>query len=203
MSRLYLDCVYEGKQYILDDKQLIKACIKGDNKAQRMLYEAYGPKLMGLCLRYVPHREDAEEVFHDAMIKIFSNLSQFKAESSLKTWMGRIGINLAIDFLRKKKNLLFIEHIAGELPEMIEEEIEEPEFLNPETALQILNQLPHNLSLMINMFTIDGLSHAEIGDKLGISAEASRTRLKRAKTALAEITKKEILKHEKQSNGTL
>ena len=82
----------------MDEKNLIKACAKGDSTAHRMVYDKYGPQLMGLCMRYAGNREDAEEIFHDSLIKVFNNIKTFKYESSLKTWICRIGINTALDF---------------------------------------------------------------------------------------------------------
>ena len=62
---------------------------------------------MGVCMRYAGNREDAEEVFHDSLIKVFKNISKFNGNSGLKTWICRIGINTALDHLRKrKKNLI-------------------------------------------------------------------------------------------------
>ena len=96
----------------MDEKKLIQACCRGEIKAQKIVYEKFGPKLMGICLRYAGNREDAEEIFHDTFIKIFNNINKFKHESSFQTWISRIGINTALDFLRKRKKTLYLGYIS-------------------------------------------------------------------------------------------
>ena len=128
----------------MEEKDLIKACADGSSKAQRTLYEQYGPQLMGLCMRYGGNREDAEEIFHDSLIKVFKNLKTFKYESSLKTWINRIGINTALDFLRKRKKTLFLSHISDYNHEIVDSDIPAEVSLEAETAMKLLKTLPLN-----------------------------------------------------------
>lgn len=180
----------------MDDKSIIKACIKGDSNGQRELYDRYGPVLMGLCLRYAGNREDAEEIFHDTMMKVYRSIESFKGNSSLKTWICRIGVNTALDFLRKRKNALMIEHISDNALEIKETDVENEVSLEAEIAMKLLSQLNVNQQIIINMFVIDEMSHREIAEKLNISEEASRSQYSRAKRALAELVKKKIYKNE-------
>lgn len=180
----------------MDELALIKGCIKGDAKAQRSLYDTFGPILMGLCLRYTQNREDAEEIFHDAMMKVYRSIASFKGDSKLKTWICRIGVNTALDFLRKKKNALLIEHISDHVLEIKETDIEHEVSLAAETAMHLLKQLSVNQQIIINMFVIDEMSHREIATQLNISEDASRAQYSRAKRALAELVKKKLIKNE-------
>lgn len=163
-----------------------------------MLYEQYGGYLMSVCLRYAGNREDAEEVFHDTMMKVFDNIRSFKGNSSLRTWINRIGINTALDFLRKRKNALMIEHISDQVLEMKDNPIEEEISIEAETAMKVLQKLPVNQQIVINLFMIDGYSHKEIANQLNISEEASRSQYSRAKKQLSELVKTKLKLNEQQ-----
>jgi len=182
----------------LDEKNLIKACAKGDSTAHRMVYDKYGPQLMGLCMRYAGNREDAEEIFHDSLIKVFNNIKTFKYESSLKTWICRIGINTALDFLRKRKKTLFLSHISDYDHEIVDSDIPSEVSLEAETAMKLLKTMPVNQQVIINLFIIEEMSHREIAAQLGISEEASRVQLSRAKRVLSNIINTNITRNEHQ-----
>ncbi len=182
----------------MTEKELISSCCKQNSKAQKMLYEQYGGYLMSVCLRYAGNREDAEEVFHDTMMKVFDNIRSFKGNSSLRTWINRIGINTALDFLRKRKNALMIEHISDQVLEMKDNPIEEEISIEAETAMKVLQKLPVNQQIVINLFMIDGYSHKEIANQLNISEEASRSQYSRAKKQLSELVKTKLKLNEQQ-----
>lgn len=180
----------------MDEKKLIQACCRGEIKAQKIVYEKFGPKLMGICLRYAGNREDAEEIFHDTFIKIFNNINKFKHESSFQTWISRIGINTALDFLRKRKKTLFLGYISEHINEVEDYDIPKEISIEAETAMQLMKTLPMNQQVIINLFIIEDMSHREIAQELGISEEASRVQLSRAKKALVEVFNSKKSKNE-------
>lgn len=162
------------------------------------MYSRYGPFLMGLCVRYAGNREDAEEIFHDSMVKVYNNLERFKGESSLKTWINRVGVNTALDFLRKRKSALVVEHISDSALDIQDTDIDVEVSFEASMAMNLLSVLNLNLNqqIIINMYVIDEMSHKEIAAKLNISEEASRAQYSRAKRALAELVKMKLLKNE-------
>lgn len=180
----------------MDDKELIKACSKGNAKAQKLLYERYGPVLMGLCLRYAGNREDAEEIFHDSMMKVYHSIEKFKGDSSLKTWISRIGINSSLDFLRRKRNALLIEHISDNALDIKDTDVETEISFEAEVAMKLLKRMSVNQQIIINMYVVDEYSHKEIAEQLNISEEASRSQYSRAKRALTELVKNSLYKNE-------
>ena len=180
----------------MEEAAIIKGCINGDAKSQKALYDQFGPVLMGLCMRYAQNREDAEEIFHDALMKVFRSLDSFKGDSKLKTWISRIGVNTALDFLRKKKNALLVEHISDYALEIKDSDVEQDISLEAETAMKMMSQLSTNQQIIINMFVVDEMSHKEIAMQLNISEEASRAQYSRAKRALADLVTKKLLKNE-------
>ena len=182
----------------MTEVELIRQCKNGDSKAQRYLYDQYGPQLMGLCMRYTGLREDAEEVFHDSLIKVYHNLDKFQGNSSLKTWINRIGVNTALDFLRKQKNALLVEHISDNSFEIKDTMLEQEVSLEAEVAMKLMHKLPLNQQIIINLFVIDELSHKEIAAQLNISEEASRSQYSRAKRSLTELVKTKLNINEQQ-----
>lgn len=149
-------------------------------------------------MRYAGNREDAEEIFHDSLVKVFKNIVHFKGESGLKTWICRIGINSALDFLRKKKKTLFLGHISDQMAEIQDTDIPQEVSLEAETAMKLLKSMPVHQQVIINLFVIEEMSHKEIATELGISEEASRVQLSRAKKALAQIINSKSMRNEHQ-----
>jgi RNA polymerase sigma factor (sigma-70 family) len=181
---------------MFDLEKTIRACMKGDSRAQRVIYDHIGPRMMGLCLRYVANKDDAEEVFHDAMLKVFRHLDKYRGESSLNTWAGRIAVNTALDFLRKEKRQPITVNIADHEHEFAEaDEINELS-LTAETALQNIRKLNDSYQLLINLHIIEEFSHREIADMLKITEQASRSMLLRAKRALYQITLQSLQHHD-------
>ena len=84
------------------ERDLIQACINQERWAQKQLYESYYGLLMGICLRYANHSEDALDILHEGYIKIFKHLAKYKPGTSLSAWMRRIMVNTAIDYYRKE-----------------------------------------------------------------------------------------------------
>ena len=89
----------------IEDIQLAKMCARGDEKARKELYTRYAAGLYALCIRYVGDREFARDLMHDAMIKIFDTVGKYKPTGSLKSWCGRVTVNMVIDYLRKSKRM--------------------------------------------------------------------------------------------------
>ena len=153
---------------------------------------------MGLCMRYTSLREDAEEVFHDSLMKVYHNIGNFKGNSSLKTWINRIGVNTALDFLRKRKSALLVEHISDNALEIKDTDIDKEFSLEAEMAMQLMHKMPLNQQIIINLYAIDELSHREIAEQLNISEEASRSQYSRAKKTLTELVKTKLKTNEQK-----
>lgn len=161
---------------------LIKACIQQNPKAQREFYERFAPKMMGVCFRYARNRDDAEDMLQEGFVKIYQKLTAYKFQGSLEGWVRRIIVRTAIDMLRKQKhqqNEIDIDHAVGE--EVAEDAIDNLEL---EYLYRIIQALPTGYRLVFNLYAIEGFSHAEIGDQLGITASTSRSQYTRARSIL-------------------
>jgi RNA polymerase sigma factor (sigma-70 family) len=168
-----------------EETDLIRACINNERWAQKRLYEDHYSPMMALAMRYSGNNEDALDILHESFIKIFRNLHKYQTGTSLLSWMRKIIINTAIDFYRKDvkhraDELDAAKHVSTNIPDAISE-------LSSEEILGALQRLPHSYRSVFNMFVIEGYSHKEISDLLGINESTCRSNLVKARTKLKEI----------------
>ena len=172
----------------MEEQQLTQRLQRGDRAAQRELYDGYAGMLYAVCCRYMGRGEAAEDLLHDAFLKIFRSIGRFewRGEGSLSAWMRRVVINLALQQLRqagKKTRLHFDEEEQTE--ELEAPTAEEVEQLPQQVLLEMVSRLPEGYRTIFNMFCLDGFSHREIGEVLGISPKTSSSQLYRARQLLA------------------
>lgn len=166
---------------------MIKGCLNNDRTAQEHLYKRYYHAMMALCVRYTKDRNDALEILNDAFLKVFKRLIQYDAaKGSLYTWMKRIVINTAIDFLRKQQayHNMEVMLVDEEEPGIENEAVGK---MNGEELLKIIRQLPAVTRLVFNLYVVDGYNHREIGVMLGISEGTSRWHMSEARRRLKII----------------
>ena len=169
----------------IEDNQLARLCARGDEKARHELYTRYAADLFALCIRYVGDRELARDLMHDAMIKIFDSVGKYKPTGSLKSWCGRVAVNMVIDHLRKSRRLetVSIDQTQEKIPEPQNEEIAKI----PKTELmRMVGQLPETKRVIFNLFCVEGYSHKDIAEMLNIKEKTSSSLLFKARAQLAE-----------------
>jgi RNA polymerase sigma factor (sigma-70 family) len=173
------------KLYRTKEEDLIKGCLKGDRAAQKELYNLYSPRMFALCMRYTKDTMQAQDVMVTAFMKVFEKLSQFKSEGSFEGWIRRIMVNESLTFLRRQRSM----YIETDL----EVADREPDYqgladhLEAEDLLRIISELPAGYRVVFNMYAIDGYSHKEIAEQLGISENTSKSQLSRARTYLQKV----------------
>jgi RNA polymerase sigma factor (sigma-70 family) len=166
------------------EKHLIQKAKDGDSKSIEMLYKHFYGYAMSIALRYSNSREEACEIVNDSFMKAFDKLSHYSPDNSFKGWFRKILINTSIDYYRKNMKYFAVMNI-----EKADIEVSDPDIidrLSTEDILGILRELPELLRIVFNMYEIEGFSHNEIGDELGIPSSTSRTYLARAKKQLRE-----------------
>ena len=180
----------------MTDNQLIEACKKNSAKARSRLYHLYANKLLGICLRYTKNRYEAEDVLHDAFLKIYTKIDQFTGEGSFEAWLKRIATNTAIQYLRdrsKELKTMDIDEYDGNVVE--ETEIELPA-LSSAQLMELIQRLPNGYRLVFNMYVFEQMSHNDISEQLNISVGTSKSQLSRAKaflkTEILAITSKMV-----------
>lgn len=166
------------------------------------LFDKYAPMLRGVCLRYAKNTADADDLLQEGFIKILQNIGNFVETGSFKAWMKRIMVNQAINFLNKKKQIVFAELTGNENFEDEDDGDDnrktENRLMNasigPDQILQLIGELPEGYRMVLNLYVIDGFSHKEIADKLNISVNTSKSQLSRARKTLMDKANELILK---------
>lgn len=163
-------------------EELLAGCIRGDRICQKELYQKYYGKMMAVCYRYTNNREDARDIFHIGIMKVFKNLHNYQPSSSLDSWIRRIMINTAIDHYRKHKkhnNETDLEY-ASNTP-MNSHIVEQ---MSADEILKLVQRLSPGYRAVFNLYVIDGFTHKEIGEKLNISEGTSKSNLSKARAKL-------------------
>jgi len=168
----------------LDERILISKCISGNEKAQKLFYDTFANQMFRLCLRYTGDYHDAEDVMIIAFHKVFKNIRNFeyRGDGSLKRWVKTIMINESLMFLKSSRKFMFetIDNTHIQIADGIENTID------AEQIYQLILKLPDGYRTVVNLFIIDGLSHEEIANQLGISVNTSKSQLSRARALLKE-----------------
>jgi len=167
----------------ISESDLIKGCIEGDRRMQEELYRRFSPKMYAVCLRYANNSEDAQDLLQEGFIKIFRNLHRFRAEGSFEGWIRRVFVNTAIEHYRKKSAQL------SSVSEKEENTIEDTDItaldsLAEKDILNLIQELSPGYKTVFNLYVVEGYSHKEIGEMLGISEGTSKSQLARAKAIL-------------------
>lgn len=167
----------------MDDNTLVKKCLEGDQRAQRALFDKFAPKMLGVCIRYTKDIEEAQDVLQDGFVKVFTKLNKFSGEGVLEGWVRRIMVNTALDQIRK--NVKFQDDISLDKVDFkIEGDGHVIEQLMEEDLLKLINEMPPGYKAVFNMFAIEGYSHKEIADEMGISENTSKSQYSRARAYL-------------------
>lgn len=165
---------------------IFQSCKSGDAKGQRILYDLFKGKLMGLCRRYTRSREEAQDVLQESFIKIFKNFDQLNNPEKLESWMKSIAVRAAINHYHKGKVkeliIIDIDSVSNEIP-IFQTSIEH---LTDEYLISLVNALPDGCRLIFNLFAIEGYSHSEIATMLQISEGTSRSQFYYGKQLLKE-----------------
>ena len=166
---------------------ILDQCKKNNIQAQAKLYNWLSPKLLGLCIRYMQQRDDAEDVMQDSFVKIFSSLSSYKHEGSFEGWAKRIAVNTSLTALKKKNKIYFERNLT--IVENIEFNENEEEHITAAEIITCMDLLPLGYRTIINLFLIEEFSHKEISEKLNIGESTSRSQYTRARQALMKLLK--------------
>ncbi|MXV15585.1 RNA polymerase sigma factor [Hufsiella ginkgonis] len=166
----------------ISEAELIRKCKKGDLKSQELLYKQFYGYAMGVGLRYLDDRDDVLEIVNDAFIKVFKSISTFNEDLSFKAWFRKVLVNTALDRRRKNGRQVAITDIEDAAH--VGSQHTHIEVMSARDILNLLSILPEAQRTIFNLFEIDGYSHEEIGNMLGIPASSSRVYLGRAKDKL-------------------
>jgi RNA polymerase sigma factor (sigma-70 family) len=167
----------------MDHQKLVKDCLKGKSQAQRELYEHFAQTMLGVCYRYTRSVRDAEDVLQEGFIKVFLHLKQYKQEGELGAWIRRIMVNTALNYLKRNRKyqeeMFFTEEYLHPVTD------DDPVIrLQAKELADLIRQLPQGYQVIFNLHAVEGFTHVEIGEMLGISDGTSRSQYSRARNLL-------------------
>ena len=169
----------------MTEQELAQLCCKGDRRAQAELYTRYAARLLALCRRYCKDPDDAHDLMQDAVIKAIGRMDMytFRGSGSLYAWMSRIAVNMAVSRLRKNRlRFISIDREDGiDIPDPPPEDVMT---IPKDVMLDMVAGLPPMRRAIFNMYCIDGYSHKEIADMLGITEKGSASNLAKARNQL-------------------
>ena len=169
----------------MDQRQLVKDCIRQHAPAQERLYNEYAPAMLGVCYRYTKSLQDAEDVLQEGFVKVFLHLEDFRFTGDLGAWIRRIMVNTALNYLKKHKRYR-AEMVFEEAPLHPVTDQHPDCSLGARELAHLIRQLPTGYQTIFNLYAIEGYTHAEIGAMLGISEGTSKSQYARSRYLLME-----------------
>jgi RNA polymerase sigma factor (sigma-70 family) len=172
----------EQSNQFYDESDLLRGCLNGDRRAQESLYKQYSGKMYAVCLRYAKDADEAQDILQEGFIKVFNSLEKFRNEGSFEGWIRRIFVNTSIEQYRKAHNKQHF--VDSEELEVEDKAITAMSKLAEKDVIMLIQQLSPGYRQVFNMYVIEGFSHKEIADVLGINEGTSKSQLARAKQML-------------------
>lgn len=173
---------------------MIDGCKAGLRKAQHELYSVLKEQMYGMCIRYAHSKEDAEDILHDGFVTVFRDIHQYKNAGPVEGWVRRVILNTALQQLRKQSKNIFQD--IDKYQWKAEEELMEEEHFEKETLikqmLESMQHMPTGFRTVLNLYIMEGYSHDQIAQTLGISTGTSKSQLKRAKDHLRQVLIKSL-----------
>lgn len=156
-----------------DDRKLAAACAAGDSGVFEEIYRRFGERMKSTAWNHLGNISDAEDAVQETFLKIHRAAGTYTGEASFATWVFRILVNTCYDILRRRKRRID-EAPIDELPDAVESAAPSVDDAKRMTLVKLLRELPEQRRSVFTLFEIEGLSHAEIGEILGITEGNSK-----------------------------
>jgi RNA polymerase sigma factor (sigma-70 family) len=174
---------------MISDEELIQNCLKGNSKFQKILFDRYAPKMLGVVSRYFTSIEEAQDALQDGFVKVYTKLEDFGGLGSFEGWIRRIMVNTSLNLIRANQKHQFHADI-DEIQEFIEDENQSYDHLSTQDMLRIIQEMPTGYRTVFNLYEIEGYHHQEIADEFGISVNTSKSQLLKARLYLRKRVSK-------------
>lgn len=176
---------------------LLQALREGDSAAFQQLFDTFSDKIYRLAVGLLQDEAEAESVVQDSFLRLFEHLDRFEGRSKISTWLYRVAYNASMDRLRKRRPFLSLssdlddEDSPISSPAILIDWRDVPERRLTEAEInaeldRAIAALPEKLRAIFILYEIEGLSHSESAEVLGISVSAAKVRLHRARLTLRE-----------------
>lgn len=167
-----------------EEQELVRRSLAGDERAQYALYRKYVKAMYHTVLRMVGKREEAEDVTQEIFAKVFSNLTSFNGQSTLGAWIKRIAINTTLNFLRKERQIRWVDFDNSPEPSVEFVPMPEPNTANLKQIHKAIKTLPEGCRVVFCLYLLEGYQHKEIATILSITESTSKTQYRRARGLL-------------------
>ena len=164
------------------EHELLQRCLRGESQAQYVLYNRYVTAMYNTAIRIVSQAAEAEDVLQEGFTKVFQQLHSFRSESTIGAWIKRIVVNTALQHLRAKQKLQFVD--TDVLPDTADEPYEEADSWDAPLLHEAIKKLPDGCRVVFTLFAVENMGHKAIAQELGISESTSKTQYMRAKKLL-------------------
>lgn len=177
----------------MDIEKLAERAKEKDPHAIDALYRMYFPKMLGLCIKITKADEDtAKDLVHDAFVLAFSSLQSLNSPERFGEWLTSIVRNVALKYLEKEKRMSVVS--LADADETLADKAASPDVVaEVHDILHLIDLLPDGYGRVFRLFVINGYSHKEIADILGIKPHSSSSQLTRAKAMLRKMVDRRIL----------
>jgi len=172
-------------------QKILKGCRDNDRRSQQALYDRFYGYALSVALPYCSREQEAHEVLNDAFLKIFTSIDRYDEAFTFNTWLRTIVVRTAINFYHKHLNDLVLYDMTEGLDLSVEDD-----YLSKMAADEVLGmvqKLPPSYRLTLNLFALEGYSHPEIAEMLGISVGASKSNLSKARAKLKQMMTNELI----------
>jgi len=173
----------------VQEQELIEQCLVGNRSAQAVFYEKYAPRMYLVTLRYCQEESLAQDALQEGFVRAFRFLDQFRGQSQIEFWLKKIMVNTSLRLLEKQKKKL-----SFELKQDMQQLSNQPGTFENDVLLAVnidhilvaIQNLPDGFRTIFNLFAIEGYSHKEIAEMLGISEGTSKSQYARARARLQQ-----------------
>lgn len=172
-------------QLRMNEALIIEGCVNKSPVAQRELYNRYSPKMLSVCYRFAVSREDAEDMLQEGFIKVFTQIHSFQHKGAFEGWIRRIVVHTCINVLKRNKK--FNQSVELEQADYATVREAIPSIMQAKQVVECIRLLPIGYRTVLNLYAIEGFSHREISEMMGIEESTSRSQFTRAKAMLEEI----------------
>ena len=173
--------LFEDKSHLIE--RMLEKAKEGDRRAQKAIYDALADKMFALCIRYMGDRGTAEDVLQDGFVTLFAKLDTYTGDGAFEGWARKIFVNTALmslrrnDVLKESEDVDSARAVSSESPSAIQN-------IGYKELCRMISDLPAGFRTVFNLYVVEGYSHQDIADALGISVTTSRSQLLRARAML-------------------
>jgi RNA polymerase sigma-70 factor, ECF subfamily len=174
----------------------INGCSRNDRESQKKIYTAFYGYAMSVCDRYTNNQDDSVEILNDGFLKIFKEIHRYKPAyadvvSSFMGWLRKIMVYTAIDHFRRNQKHRFTAELDNGIIQIASGGEDALDRISYDEIIRSIQQITPGYRTVLNLFVVEGFSHEQIAEKLGISVGTSKSNLSKARKQLQRILLKE------------